>query len=160
MNGMQKDDILGQLVFSDELVEAYARPERERTEPAGDHWTRPVLLERAAYLRKLARFSEGAASDTIRDFPGYSILLTTLLRSGDAVADAKHGYAFLVLDGSATVVTGGQVERARTIADGEVRGSAISGGASRELQRGDVAHIAAGIPHQFLVPAKGVSAAW
>ncbi len=116
MNRMQKDDILGQLVFSDELVEAYARPERERTEPAGDHWTRPVVAGTGCLSAQACTFQRGRGQRYDPDFPGYSILLTTLLRSGDAVADAKHGYAFLVLDGSATVVTGGQVERARTIA--------------------------------------------
>ena len=151
MSKMQKDEILERLVFSDGLVEAYARPERERSGVVGDHWTGPVLLERIAYLRKLARFSEGSARETIREFPGYSLVLMALLRSGDAVADGKHGYTFLVLDGRATLVTGGTVDRARMVAEGEFRGSGISGGDSQEVQRGDVVHVKAGVPHQFLL---------
>jgi quercetin dioxygenase-like cupin family protein len=44
------------------------------------------------------------------------------------------------------------------VAEGEVWGTAITGGASRKMQRGDVAHVAAGIPHQFLLSdEKGLS---
>ena len=151
MSRLRKDEILERLVFSDGFVDAYARPERERSEAAGDHWTGPVLLERVAYLRKLARFSEGAASEEIRKLPGYSILLMVLLRSDEAVAHKKHGHTLIVLDGRATLVTGGSVERARTVAAGEVRGAGITGGVNRVLQRADVVHIGAGIPHQFLL---------
>lgn len=151
MSRLRKDEILERLVFSDGLIEAYAKPERARPEPGGDHWTGPVLLERIAYLRKLAHFSQGFAVDTVREFAGYSILLMVQVRSGDAVAGEKHGHTFIVLDGRATLVTGGTIVGARTVAEGEVRGSAISGGENRELRRGDVAHVAAGIPHQFLL---------
>ena len=149
---MEKDDILERLVFSEGVVEAYSRPERECAEAAGDRWTGPVLLERVAYLRKLAHFSQGAASDTIREFGGYSLLLRVLVRSGEAMVDERHGLTFVVLEGRATMVSGGTLERARRVACGEVWGSAVEGGARRELRRGDVVHIAAGVPHQFLLP--------
>ncbi len=149
MDKPQKDELLERMLFSDGLVEAYARPEQGRSEPAGDHWTRPVLLERIAYLRKLARFSEGAAFDIIRELPGYELMLMVLLRSSDAAADEKHGLTFVVLDGQATLVTGGTLESPRRISAGEIRGAGIKGGASRELRRGDVVHIGAGNPHQF-----------
>jgi quercetin dioxygenase-like cupin family protein len=147
----QKDEILDRLVFSDGLVETYARSERERSEPAGDHWTRPVLLERVAYLRKLAHFSDGSATDKIREFEGYSILLMVLVRSGDAVASDNHSHTFLVLDGRATLRTGGTLERLRTIAEGEAQGMGITQGTDRELQRGGLVHVAPGSPHQFLL---------
>jgi len=148
---MTKEEMLERLVFSDGLIEAYSRPERERSESACDHWSGPVLLERIAYLRKLAHFGEGAACDTVREFPGYSMLLTVLVRSGDAVMDEEHGLTFIVLDGRAAMVTGGALEGSRKAAAGEVRGTAILGGSTREVRRGDVVHVAAGVPHQFLL---------
>jgi mannose-6-phosphate isomerase-like protein (cupin superfamily) len=152
---MRKDEILDRLIFSDELIEAYARPERDRTEPASHHWSGPVLLERVAYLRKLAHFGEGSAKDTIREFPDYSISLMVLTRSGDAVVDEEHGLTFLVLDGRATLVSGGAVERARRVAASELRGAAITGAEIREVRRGDVVHLAAGTPHQILISGDG-----
>ena len=148
---MQKDEILERLVFSDGVVEAYAKAETTRGEPAGDHWSRPVLLERVAYLRKLARFSEGSASETIREFPDYKLMLMVLLRSGDAVMQEEFAHVVTVVDGRATLVTGGTLERAKQVGRGETRGTGIRGGESRELRAGDVVHLAAGTPHQFLL---------
>lgn len=59
-------------------------------------------------------------------------------------ADIVH-----VLEGEATVVTGGQVPGAKAIADGELRGAAIEGGEVRKLAKGDVIVIPAGVPHWF-----------
>lgn len=59
-------------------------------------------------------------------------------------ADIVH-----VLDGEATIVTGGQATGVKTIAPGELRGDAISGGEERKLAKGDVIVVPAGVPHWF-----------
>ena len=58
---------------------------------------------------------------------------------------------FVVLDGRATLVTGGTVAGAHRIGPGEMRGSSVEGGARQELRAGDVAHVPAGLSHQMLV---------
>jgi uncharacterized protein GlcG (DUF336 family)/mannose-6-phosphate isomerase-like protein (cupin superfamily) len=55
-----------------------------------------------------------------------------------------------VLEGSAKVVTGGQMIDPRTVAPGEIRASAVSGGVAHDLAAGDVLAIENGVPHQFL----------
>lgn len=155
MSGPRKDEILERLVFSDALAEAYSRPERDPSAPSCDHWSGPVLLERLAYLRKLAHFSQGTASDTLRELPGYRVSLMVLTRSGDAAMDEAHGITVLVLDGRATLVSGGTLERARQVGPCEFAGSGIAGGESREVRRGDVVHLAPGAPHQFLISGEG-----
>ena len=148
---MQKDEILERLVFSESAAEAYARPEKASSEQGCDHWTGPVLLERVAYLRKLARFGEGSASDTIREFPGYNMMLSVLLRSGDAAMFEDRSVILVVLDGHATLVTGGSLDRPKRVGAAEIRGSAIIGGASRVLRAGDLVRVTAGTPHQLLL---------
>lgn len=54
-----------------------------------------------------------------------------------------------VLDGTATFVTGGAVVGGKTIAPGEIRGSNISGGETRQIAQGDVIIVPAGTPHWF-----------
>ena len=54
-----------------------------------------------------------------------------------------------VLDGTATIVTGGEAVGPKPIGPDELRGSAIAGGAVRQLARGDVLVIPNGVPHQF-----------
>jgi len=56
---------------------------------------------------------------------------------------------FYVLEGTATLVTGGRTEGAKTSAAGEIRGDTISGGTKRSLTKGDVVVIPNGVPHWF-----------
>ena len=117
-----------------------------------DHWTPAILLERAAYLRKLARYSKGSASETLKEYPQHCAMLSVRVRSGDAELHENFADLFYVLDGRATLVTGGAVAGAQTIGPGEVRGVSVEGGTRQELRAGDVAHVPAGVPHQMLVP--------
>ena len=116
-----------------------------------DHWSSAVLLERAAYLRKLAKLGQGSASETLKEYPGHCAML--LFRGRDGMAEMHENFAdlFCVLDGRATLITGGTVTDAQTVAQGEVRGASIEGGERQELKAGDVAHVPAGLPHQMLV---------
>ena len=50
-----------------------------------------------------------------------------------------------------TLVTGGTVANAQTGNDGETKGSSIQGGESRTIEKGDVVHIPAGLPHQLII---------
>jgi glc operon protein GlcG len=54
-----------------------------------------------------------------------------------------------VLDGTATLVTGGAAIDAKVTEPGELRGSAINGGETRQLRKGDVIIVPAGVPHWF-----------
>ena len=54
-----------------------------------------------------------------------------------------------VLDGSATLVTGGTVVGGKTTEPNEVRGDAIDGGQARRIARGDVITVPNGTPHWF-----------
>lgn len=71
----------------------------------------------------------------------------------DAPGQAElHGLdtdIFYILDGSATIVTGGAVTDAKETAANERRGPAITGGASRRLSKGDIFIVPNGVAHQF-----------
>ena len=54
-----------------------------------------------------------------------------------------------VLEGSATFVTGGTVVDAKITEPGQIRGSAIQGGESRRIAKGDVIIVSNGVPHWF-----------
>jgi glc operon protein GlcG len=55
-----------------------------------------------------------------------------------------------VLEGTATVLLGGEMRGVREIAPGELRAAAVEGGERRELRQGDVLAIPSGMPHQFV----------
>src|SRR5262249_14065361 len=61
----------------------------------------------------------------------------------ERVVDVMH-----VVQGTATVVTGGSMVEPREVANGELRARAIDGGTPNELEEGDVLAIPSGVPHQ------------
>ena len=151
MNWMLREKILENLLSTER-----DRPEPPKSEDACrarscDHWSRPVLLERAAYLRELARFGDGSAGEAISESPGYCTMLAVRLRSGPAEIHEMFGGIFIVLAGNATLVTGGTIEKREQAGWGEIRGSAIAGGSNQKLVAGDIVHVAAGMPHQILL---------
>ena len=54
-----------------------------------------------------------------------------------------------VLEGSATLVTGGEIIGGKLIAPGEIRGTDVKGGETRTISKGDVIIVPAGTPHWF-----------
>ena len=68
---------------------------------------------------------------------------------GQAEAHALDTDIFYILDGAATLVTGGEVTGLKETAPNERRGASITGGASRRLAKGDIVIIPNGVPHQF-----------
>ena len=55
-----------------------------------------------------------------------------------------------VVEGTATVLTGGAMVDPRAVGPGEVRARAIRGGSSHQVAAGDVLVVPAGVPHQFV----------
>jgi glc operon protein GlcG len=68
---------------------------------------------------------------------------------GMAEIHTKDADIVYVLDGTATLVTGGTAVDTKPTEPGELRGSAIQGGESRLLSKGDVIIVPAGVPHWF-----------
>jgi mannose-6-phosphate isomerase-like protein (cupin superfamily) len=124
-----------------------------KKKPVGqlDHWSSAVLLERAAYLHQLAKNGNGSAGETLREYPRHCAMLSFRSRDGEAEVHENFADVFYVLEGRATLVTGGTVAGAASTGPGEMRGPSIEGGARQELRAGDVAHVPAGLPHQMLV---------
>jgi mannose-6-phosphate isomerase-like protein (cupin superfamily) len=69
--------------------------------------------------------------------------------AGEAEVHSGDTDVFYVLEGSATVVTGGDVVDAHAISPGETRGSRIDSGEERRINKGDVVTIPSGTPHWF-----------
>jgi glc operon protein GlcG len=68
---------------------------------------------------------------------------------GQAEVHAADTDILYVIDGSATIVTGGRAVDPKETAPGEQRGPAIEHGQARRLARGDVIIVPSGVPHQF-----------
>jgi mannose-6-phosphate isomerase-like protein (cupin superfamily) len=146
------DRLLLKELLAQEREAAAPRVRRSKDAPAeAHHWSRPILVERAAYLRKLAAYSEGSASETLKEYPQHATMLSVRGRDGIAELHERFADLFVVLDGRATLVTGGTIVGAHVVGPGEIRGTAVEGGTRTELRSGDLAHVPAGVPHQMLI---------
>ncbi|MDE3187213.1 MAG: hypothetical protein KGM96_06780 [Acidobacteriota bacterium] len=120
-----------------------------------DHWSSAQLMERAQHLRQLAAKGAGVASETLEKYPGHYTMLAFRDRTGGAEEHQNFADIFYILDGRATLLTGGEVVDSKTGTPGEIRGTSVKGGSAQELRTGDVVHIPAGMPHQMLLPQGG-----
>jgi uncharacterized protein GlcG (DUF336 family)/mannose-6-phosphate isomerase-like protein (cupin superfamily) len=96
-----------------------------------------------------AAFAKGSVLFDGADGRNYMVHASHRDAAGMAEVHELDADIIYVLDGSATFVTGGTVESGKTTAPSEIRGSAINGGVTRRISKGDVLIVPAGTPHWF-----------
>ena len=116
-----------------------------------DHWSTAELLERAKHLKELARKATAQPARRSKNIRTITRCLLIGEHSGGGELHQNFADIFFIIDGHATVVTGGSLVEAKTTGPGEMRGKSVEGGSRQELKAGDVVHIPAGMPHQTLV---------
>jgi mannose-6-phosphate isomerase-like protein (cupin superfamily) len=96
--------------------------------------------------RVSAAFVRGAPLIEVADYK-----IHASRRDGPGIAEVhtRDTDIAYVLEGSATLITGGRAVGLQAVAPEELRGRAIEGGETRELVKGDVVVIPNGVPHWF-----------
>jgi quercetin dioxygenase-like cupin family protein len=79
----------------------------------------------------------------------YSIITGHREGPGMVEVHALDTDVIYVVEGTATVVTGGQVQGGKTTAPNEVRGASIQGGDVHHLSKGDMMVVPNTVPHWF-----------
>jgi glc operon protein GlcG len=90
-----------------------------------------------------------AAGGTFATTGSYSVQMLKRTAPGQVEVHAKETDIFYVVDGEATLVTGGTVVGGKETQPNQVRGTSIDGGETHHLKRGDVIVVPAGVPHWF-----------
>jgi mannose-6-phosphate isomerase-like protein (cupin superfamily) len=122
---------------------APARATSENTAPSG-----PAAVKFFPSAEVEASFQKGAS---LVDHAGRNYAVTTGKRdkAGTAELHEKDTDVFYIVDGRATYVTGGKIIDSKPVSPGEIRGSGIEAGETRQLSKGDVIIIPVGTPHWF-----------
>lgn len=94
-----------------------------------------------------AAFKKGTTS--LIKFGNYKVLACHRESPGIPEVHIKDTDVFYVLEGSATLVTGGTVVGGHPISSDEIRGKGITGGKPYRLNKGDVIIIPKNTPHWF-----------
>jgi glc operon protein GlcG len=129
----------------EELAQAGATSlERVATSGTATSGSDPVSYLSASTVS--AAFTRGMP---LLETAGYKVHASRRATNGMAEIHTRDTDILYVVDGTATLVTGGQAVNAKAITAEELRGDTITGGQSRTLGKGDVVVIPNGVPHLF-----------
>jgi glc operon protein GlcG len=102
-----------------------------------------------SYLRSEAVAAAFAKGAPLLEVEGYKVHASRREAPGMAEIHLTDTDIVYVLEGAATLVTGGTVVDGKTTAPGEIRGASIKGGQAQRLVKGDVIVVPNGVPHWF-----------
>src|SRR6266700_560605 len=96
--------------------------------------------------RVAAAFAKG---QPLLETAGYKVHASRRVEPGQAEIHTLDTDVIYVVDGSATLVTGGKAIDAKEIGPNELRGTKIEGGQEHHITKGEIIIIPNGVPHQF-----------
>jgi glc operon protein GlcG len=96
--------------------------------------------------RVAAAFAKG---QPLLETAGYKVHASRRVEPGQAEIHTLDTDVIYVVDGSATLITGGKAVDTKEIAPHEIRGTRIEGGEEHQITKGEVIVIPNGVPHQF-----------
>lgn len=106
-------------------------------------------------LRAEAERTHEPAVKQLQKSPGFYTSLIYRNKTGEVEIHTDFDEVVVVIDGDATVQTGGKAIGIRTIAPGELRGKSAEGSSPTSLKPNAVVTIPAGTPHRVFVPDGG-----
>jgi mannose-6-phosphate isomerase-like protein (cupin superfamily) len=101
--------------------------------------------------QKLAARKSAFAAQELEKYGNHYTMVAFREQTGSAEVHEKEADVFIIVDGTATIVTGGKLVNAHTEKPGELRAASIDGGNRHPLEKGSIIHIPAGVPHQLLI---------
>jgi mannose-6-phosphate isomerase-like protein (cupin superfamily) len=120
-----------------------------------DFYTAADLASREKALGLKLDASTGSAGSTLEKYPHHLTMFILREKSGQSEMHAKVADVFIAVDGSAELWTGGKMLQSKTTEPNEERGEGLEGGTKVSLEKGDIVHIAAGVPHQLRIAPGG-----
>ena len=111
----------------------------------------PPGKDSVAYIpaKALAAALAKPSAATLLQRERYQVMINRRTGPGQSELHEADTDIFYVLDGSATLTTGGTVAGGKTTAPGEIRGTGIQGGQAYHLSKGDIITIPRRTPHWF-----------
>lgn len=116
-----------------------------------EHLSQSELLQKAEALKADAAAHDGSAAVKLSEYPNHFTMISLREKDGGAEVHQKYADIFYVMQGDATLITGGTVVNPKEASAGEIRGTAVEGGAQVALHQGDFVHIPAGVPHRLML---------
>jgi mannose-6-phosphate isomerase-like protein (cupin superfamily) len=139
------------LVFASALFAAGAARAESPADPSSLATDKDIRTQVAGMFAAMKPGQTFMWQPVLKDGPRISALEIWKAPGRPAIHVEEAEY-FTVVQGTGTLVAGGQMKNPKLVRAGFVDGDAIEGGATRTLQPGDVVLIPAGTPHWFGIP--------
>ena len=81
--------------------------------------------------------------------PDFEVQGNHRVKAGNAELHVKETDVLYIIDGAGILVTGGSITGSHETGPDQFRGTAIEGGETHNLKKGDVITVRAGMPHWF-----------
>jgi glc operon protein GlcG len=137
------------LAGANALMSAQAKIESAPTSNEKPGAAIPVTTAQAKFINPKDVSSAFAKGMPLLETAGYKVHASRRVEPGQAEIHTLDTDVIYVVDGSATLVTGGKAIDAKEIAPNEFRGPRIEGGQEHQISKGEVVIIPNGVPHQF-----------
>jgi uncharacterized protein GlcG (DUF336 family)/mannose-6-phosphate isomerase-like protein (cupin superfamily) len=109
----------------------------------------PATTAQATFVEPSKVSAAFAKGMPLLETAGYKVHASRRVEPGQAEIHTLDTDVIYVVDGSATLVTGGKAIDTKEIAPNEIRGTKIEGGEEHQITKGEVIIIPNGVPHQF-----------
>jgi len=109
----------------------------------------PATLHVASFIDAKAVSTAFSKGMPLLETAGYKVHASRRVEPGQAEIHTLDTDVIYVVDGSATLVTGGKAIDTKEVAPNEIRGTRIEGGEEHQITKGEVIIIPNGVPHQF-----------
>ncbi len=117
-----------------------------------DYYSKAQLQELGKSLSaEVHSNSGGLVPHPLQKYGNDSTLMVYRNASGSAELHEHFSDLYVVVDGQATLLSGGKMVSPKTLREGELVAKTIDGGHSQKLSPGDVVHIEPNTPHQILL---------
>ncbi|MGI4757205.1 MAG: cupin domain-containing protein [Janthinobacterium lividum] len=102
-------------------------------------------------LTKARNVPAGLASEVLLKRPESSIQMAVRVKSGQGEWHHDDADILIGVEGSAQIVTGGEIVNGKETAPGEIRGDSVKGGTTQTFKAGDYIRIEPQVAHQVLL---------
>lgn len=108
-------------------------------------------VQYAELLRQARASQSGVAAKVLLDRPDSNIQITVHVKSGQGEWHRDDADILIGVEGTAQIVTGGEIVNGKGTAPGEMRGDGIHGGTTQPFGPGDTIRIEPRTAHQMLL---------
>ncbi len=148
---MKKVALLQAIAFASSFLAAGAVHAEDKADPTSMASAQDLKTQVAAMFAAMKPGQTFMWQPVLKDGPRIAALEIWKAPGRPAVHVEEAEY-FTVVEGSGTLVYGGQMKNPKLVRTGFIDGDAIDGGTTRTLSVGDTVLIPAGTPHWFGIP--------